>query len=463
MQRDSLDFKNMGVGKLFTKQLFPTLLGMISSALFTVVDGIFVGRGIGSDAIAAVNITAPLAMIAAGIGLMFGMGGSILASINLSRGKSKVANINVTQSMLALTIVSLIITLLITLFPYKAATLFGSDAYLLEPAVEYMFWFSISMPFTVFVVALPFFVRLSNPKFAMWAMLAATAVNIVLDYLFIFVFHWGLFGAAIATGIGEAVGACLLFVYMFRGSVAVRFVRLKMSFKSIRLTLRNIGYMMKLGVSSCLSEITIAIMAITGNYVFMRHLGADGVAAYSIICYLFPIIFMVFNSMVQSAQPIISYNYGCGQISRSDSAFRLSIFSSVVFSILITLFFTVFAAFIVSLFVPDTASNAWRYAVYGLPVFAVDYLFFGINVNTIGYYTSIERIKRAMVLTLLRGILPVLFFFVLPLWFGVTGIWLAVAAGDFTTTIIIVILSVKERVSKNGGTYQTNKGVLFTQ
>ena len=108
MQRDNLDFKNMSVSKLFTKQLFPTLLGMVSSALFTVVDGIFVGRGIGSDAIAAVNIAAPIFMIAAGLGLMFGMGGGILASINLSRGKLVVANINVTQSIVMLTIVSII-------------------------------------------------------------------------------------------------------------------------------------------------------------------------------------------------------------------------------------------------------------------------------------------------------------------------------------------------------------------
>ena len=112
MQRDNLDFKNMSVSKLFTKQLFPTLLGMVSSALFTVVDGIFVGRGIGSDAIAAVNIAAPIFMIAAGLGLMFGMGGGILASINLSRGKLVVANINVTRSIVMLTIVSIIMGIL---------------------------------------------------------------------------------------------------------------------------------------------------------------------------------------------------------------------------------------------------------------------------------------------------------------------------------------------------------------
>lgn len=177
----------MSVSKLFTKQLFPTLLGMVSSALFTVVDGIFVGRGIGSDAIAAVNIAAPIFMIAAGLGLMFGMGGGILASINLSRGKLVVANINVTQSIVMLTIVSIIMGILLTVFPETVVTLLGAEGHLTELSAEYLFWFSISIPSTVLLVALPFFVRLTNPNFAMWAMLAATVVNILLDYIFIFI------------------------------------------------------------------------------------------------------------------------------------------------------------------------------------------------------------------------------------------------------------------------------------
>ena len=148
---------------------------------------------------------------------------------------------------------------------------------------------------------------------------------------------------------------------------------------------------------------------------------------------------MVFNAMVQSAQPIVSYNYGCGQLLRSNKALRLCIISAVVFALLISGVFVCFSGDIVSLFLPDRTSHAWQYAVAGLPLFAVDYIFFGINVITIGYYTSIERINLAMRLTLLRGILPVLFFFILPAWFGVTGIWLAVVAGDITTTILILL------------------------
>ncbi len=450
MQRDSLDFKSMSVEKLFTKLLVPTIMGMAASALFTVVDGIFVGNGIGSDAMAAVNISAPIFMIITGVGLMFGMGGGILTSINLSQGKKKVANINFTQSVIALVFISLVMTLLLTIFPHKIATLFGSDEYLMDMVVEYLFWFSISLPFTVLVVALPFFIRLTNPKISMWAMLAATVVNIILDYLFIFVFKWGLFGAAIATDIGEFVGAAIMIIYLFRLSIAIRFVWLKLSVKSLLLTLRNVGYMIKLGFSVFLSEITISVMIISGNYVFMDYMGADGVAAYSVICYLFPIIFMVFNATVQSAQPIISYNYGCGQMKRSDNALRLSMLFTLAFAFSIMLLFICFTRSIVTLFIPDTASAAWGYAVAGLPLFATDYLFFGINIIIIGYYTSIERLRRAISLTVLRGILPVVFFFTLPLLLDVNGIWLAVAAGDITTTVVIVILLIVDKVRKNG-------------
>lgn len=450
MQRDSLDFKSMSIGKLFTKLLVPTIMGMAASALFTVVDGIFVGNGIGSDAMAAVNISAPIFMIITGVGLMFGMGGGILTSINLSQGKKKVANINFTQSVIALVFISLVMTLLLTIFPHKIATLFGSDEYLMDMVVEYLFWFSISLPFTVLVVALPFFIRLTNPKISMWAMLAATVVNIILDYLFIFVFKWGLFGAAIATDIGEFVGAAIMIIYLFRHSIAIRFVWLKLSVKSLLLTLRNVGYMIKLGFSVFLSEITISVMIISGNYVFMDYMGADGVAAYSVICYLFPIIFMVFNATVQSAQPIISYNYGCGQMKRSDNALRLSMLFTLAFAFSIMLLFICFTRSIVTLFIPDTASAAWGYAVAGLPLFATDYLFFGINIIIIGYYTSIERLRRAISLTVLRGILPVVFFFTLPLLLDVNGIWLAVAAGDITTTVVIVILLIVDKVRRNG-------------
>lgn len=452
MRRDSLDFKNMSVGKLFTKQLIPNVLGMMASAMFIIVDGIFVGRGIGSDAMAAVNIVAPLTMILAGVGLMFGTGGSVLASINLSRGKERLANINITQSFVVTFLFTALLALLITLFPFQTVRLLGADEHLAEPAVEYLFWFAVTLPFTVLGISLPFFVRLTKPKIAMWAMLTATLVNVVLDYLFIFPLGWGLMGAAIATDIGEIVGCLILLVYLFRESVSVRFTRFKGSLKSIRLTLRNTWYMIRLGFPSFLSETTIAVMTITGNYVFMRYLGTDGVAAFSIVCYLFPIIFMVFNATVQSAQPIISYNYGCGQLRRSNEALRRALGTTTIIGLVVSLFSICFSDTVVSLFIPDQTNLAFGYSTSGLPLFAVDYIFFGFNVVAIGYYTGIERIRRATMLTIVRGVLPVFYFYLLPLWLEVPGIWLAVGFADITTTIIIVILALLDIKRKHGKT-----------
>jgi hypothetical protein len=435
----------MSVGRLFVIQLIPNILGMISSALFIIVDGIFVGRGIGSDAMAAVNIVAPLSMFITGLGLMFGTGGSVLASINMSRGKGRVANINITQAAAACFTVTAVITVLILLFPSRLAGLLGAESGLMDDVLEYLFWFNITLPFTALFVTLSFFTRLTNPRYTMWCMLAGTVVNIVLDYVFIFRLGWGLAGAAIATDLGELVGCSMLLGYLFRNSVEVRFTRFKASLKSIRLTLRNAWYMVRLGLPVFLSEATIAIMAVSGNYVFMRYLGTDGVAAFSIACYLFPIIFMVYNATVQSAQPIISFNYGCCQMGRAEQAFRKAVMFAFGIGSVISVFSLFFSGQLVSLFVPDAANPAWGYAVSGLPLFAADYIFFGFNIVVIGYYTSIERVKRATLLTVLRGIVPVVYFYLLPLWLGVRGIWLAVAAGDMTVTAFIVVLVLLDR------------------
>lgn len=279
MTKAKLDFKNAGVGELFVQQLIPALLGMVASALYVVADGIFVGRGVGSDAIAAVNINNPVMTFVSGIGLMFGMGGGVLASMNLARGKKKRANINLMQTCIASFAVSCVLTLILCVFPRQSGYLLGSDEYLIEGVAEYLFWYALCFPFMVLMTALPFFVRLSNPNIPMLALSAGALLNVLLDYIFIFPFGWGLFGAAIATGIGQTVGALIMIFYLFRRDIAVHFIKLKISAGNILRSFRNIGYMMYLGLSVFLSEITISIMGIAGNYAFMYCLGADGVAA----------------------------------------------------------------------------------------------------------------------------------------------------------------------------------------
>lgn len=439
--KDSIDFKTMDVPKLFRKLLIPTVLGMIFNAVFIITDGIFVGKGIGSDALAAVNITAPLFLINTGVALMFGIGASVVASVHLSQGKVKVARINVTQAVVVSSLLLIAYALFILLNVETVATWLGSSQRLLPLAVEYMYWF---VPFLVFSALLSsgmFFVRLDgSPNYAMVCNIIPALINIGLDYLFIFVFGWGMFGAALATSLGYIVGALMILAYLFQPRRTLHLCRVKLSMKSLRLTARNVGYMCRLGMSSFLCEAAIATMMFVGNYVFIRYLGEDGVAAYSIACYFFPIVFMVYNAIAQSAQPILSYNYGAGNPERVRAAFRLALVTAVVCGTGVFLLTVVFSHQVVSLFI-DSAYPAYDIAVQGLPQFASGFVCFGINIVSIGYFQSIERDRPAMAVTLLRGFILILFcFWVMPIFFGVSGIWLAVPMSELLAFLFVLTI-----------------------
>ena len=350
--KDSIDFGSMHIPTLFRKLLIPTVLGMVFSAIFIITDGIFVGKGIGSDALAAVNITAPLFLINTGVALMFGIGASVVASIHLSHGKPKVARINVTQAVIVSSLLLIAYAAAILGNVEQVARLLGSSERLLPLAVEYMYWF---VPFLVFSALLSsgmFFVRLDgSPNYAMTCNIVAALINIFLDWLFIYVFEWGMFGAALATSLGYIFGALMILFYLLQRRHVIRLERIKLSLKSLRLTVRNVGYMMRLGLSTFLCEAAIATMMFVGNYVFIRYLGEDGVAAFSIACYFFPIIFMVYNAIAQSAQPILSYNYGAAQPERVRSAFRLALWTAVVCGVVVFLVTEFFTEQIVGMFV----------------------------------------------------------------------------------------------------------------
>lgn len=436
----------MSIPVLFRKLFLPTVFGMVFSALFVITDGIFVGNGIGSDALAAVNITAPLFLINTGIGLMFGVGASVVASINLSKGNVKVARINVTQAVAVSSLLLVLLWAAVFVFSDEVAVLLGSSERLMPMVTEYMHWF---LPFFVFSALLSsgmFFIRLDGaPVYAMLCNVIPAAVNIVLDYLFIFVFKWGMAGAALATSLGYVAGAGMIVVYLSDTSRRISFCRIKLSVTSMLLTLRNVWYMCRLGFASFLCEASIAVMMFVGNYVFMRDLGEDGVAAYSIACYFFPIIFMVNNAVAQSAQPIISYNYGAENFMRVRSAFRIALAVASVFGAVFCLFTLLFSPWIVSMFL-DSSYPAYSIAVEGLPLFAAGFVVFGVNIVAIGYYQSVERDNMAMFITVMRGFVFILAcFMLLPYVFGVAGIWLAVPAAEVLTLVLILLLYARRR------------------
>lgn len=187
--KDSIDLGTMNIPRLFRKLLIPTILGMVFSAIFIITDGIFVGKGIGSDALTAVNITAPLFLLNTGVALMFGIGASVVASIHLSHRKIKVAQINITQAVI---VSSLLLTAYAVFFcAIQSSSLPGKLRTSFTLAVEYIYWFMPFLPFSALLSSGMFFVRLDgSPNYAMVCNIIPALINIILDYLFIFVFEW---------------------------------------------------------------------------------------------------------------------------------------------------------------------------------------------------------------------------------------------------------------------------------
>ena len=213
MQRDRIDFGRMNIPVLFRKIFFPTLLGMVCMACITIADGIFVGRGVGSNALAAVNIVAPIFMVTTGIGLLFGVGSSVVASVHLSQRKVKAANINVTQALLVSLLLMAMGISLVMLFNKQTAYMLGSSDQLLPLVLEYMNWI---VPFSIFSMLANigmFMIRLDgSPKFAMLCNVIPALINVVLDYVFVFPIQMGMTGAALATALAQAVGGLMVLV-----------------------------------------------------------------------------------------------------------------------------------------------------------------------------------------------------------------------------------------------------------
>lgn len=222
-------------------------------------------------------------------------------------------------------------------------------------------------------------------------------------------------------------------------SSKLKFYRLKLSVTSLLLSLRNVAYIIKIGFATFLTELAMSVMMLTGNYMFMSMLNEEGVAAFAVACYLFPIVFSISNAVAQAAQPIISFNYGAHNSPRVIRALQVSLATATICGIAVSLGLWAGAPAIVSMFL-DTSEEAYGIAVAGLPLFSLCPVFFAINIAFIGYYQSIERAVTSTVFTLLRGMLLLVPCFVaLPHLIGVPGLWLAIPAAEAITLIIVVL------------------------
>lgn len=438
MERDKLDFGNGKIRQLFRSMFFPTLIGMVFNSALNICDGMFVGHGVGSNALAAINIVAPLFLLCAGLGLMFGIGASVIGGIRFAEGNVKAARIIMTQAYIAGAIIFGLVILGSLIFTRPLLYLLGCSPALEELATDYLLWLLPGLVFFYLQCAGMMLIRLDgSPRYAMSVQIVAAILNIFLDWYMVFPLRLGIKGASMATSISCIVAGLMVVAYFIFFSDKLKFYRLRLSAKSLKLSIRNTGYMAKIGLATFIAELAIGVMMATGNYMFISYLGEAGVAAFSVGCYLFPLIFSISNAVAQSSQPIISYNYGAGQMGRVRQALNIALFTAVACGAAISALMYGCSGILAGIFL-DSAESAYEIAKNGLPLLGLCALPFAVNITFIGYYQSCEKSARSIVYMLLRGIIfMVPGFILLPKLLNVPGLWLALPVSELLTLAFI--------------------------
>lgn len=437
MTNTAIQLREQPIRKVFFKYLIPSTLGLLLLSINIVIDGIFIGHGVGADGLAAVNIAVPIYSFFYGISLWVGIGGATLYSMHIGQGETTKAKRIFTLSFATAIGATIIVSIVSLIFMEPMAYFFGANDVIIDYVLDYMFVLLVFGIVFVLESMLSVFIRNDgNPMLAMTSLIIAAVGNVILNYLFIFVFGWGVKGAAYATVLATFIAFLVMLAHFFRKASTLSFVR----FRWEKLSLRHI---VTVGFPSFISEVAIALVTFGYNVSFMKIAGEMGVAAFSIVNYLHAMAALMFIGLGSALQPLVSFYYGAKLYERMRASLRMAVISALVIGIASFLIGLFFAGPLTLLF-NATEVTLYNMTVNGIHLFFINYLFLGINVVYATYYQSIGQVKLSLIITVARSIVfVVLFLLVLPFLFGATGIWLAVPLAEAFT--VILVLYVRKR------------------
>ncbi|MGY0395295.1 MATE family efflux transporter [Fusobacterium sp. SYSU M8D902] len=427
----SISLGKDSIGKLFLNFSIPAVTGMLVTAFYAIIDGVFIGQGVGADGLAAINIGYPIVNFGAALSLMFGVGGSTL--ISLYPKNKKIQN-RCFSYIITLNIISYIfIVLMVIIFNEKLLYLMGSSEQLLPMVKAYLYPCTVGVGFLMLANSLNAVVRNDkSPTYAFIAMVIGAVTNIILDWLFIIVFRWGMFGGALATAIGQLFSMLFLIKYFFRFGCHFKY-------KFMKLKLNILYKMLMIGFPSFIMEFAVALITILFNLSFMKYSGELGVSAFCIVGYIFYIFRMLFSGLGQGIQPIVSYNYGAKLNDRVKGIYKLGHRVSLVISTLILIWVVFFSKSLIVLFNNDIVLR--EKASEGMILYTSAIIFMGANFINIAYLQSKGKANSANLLSILRSTVYVaITLFILPKIIGERGVWLALPVSDLLTYLTTVVL-----------------------
>lgn len=408
--------------------------------LYNVVDGIFVGRGIGPLALAAVNITVPYITVLAAVSVLLAMGGSTIIAIRLGEGNIKKANEAFMNTFVLTIITSFILLLAGVLFPRQIALLCGSSNTALPMASEYLFYYTaFSIPF-IFSNCISIFVRNDGaPRLAFIGMCVGAVSNIVLDWLFIFPLDLGLKGAAIASGLGQIFACAILMSHFIRKNGQLRIQRFHFS-KSLSLEI------LQRGIPECLSQLNTPVTALCFNWVLRNIHGDVGVATFSILSFIFAVVNSVLSGVAQGLQPLWGQAYGRGDSTELTNYFRTGLRINFLSSVVICLFLYIFQTPVVRLF--STDEHLIQMTSAALPSFSISFLLMSINLIYTAYFYSTKQTGKSDFIALSRSVVvKAISIFVIPALLGSSYVWYSAAIAELITLILCILFDYSNKQS----------------
>ena len=436
------------VGGLIGKFAIPAIISMLVSALYNIVDQIFIGQGVGMLGNAATNVAFPVTTIATALALLLGIGGASNYNLEMGDGREKKASSIAGTALSTLVITGVILAVAVLLFLRPLLSLFGATTDVMPYAVDYLGITAVGLPFYALSIGGNHIVRADrSPTYSMTCVLTGAIINTILDPLFIFGFGWGIKGAAWATVIGQVVSGILVIIYFGK------FRKMYLEMSMLKPSSECLKAIISLGMASCINQIAMAVVQIVLNNI-LRYYGGLSVygsdipiACVGVISKVNQVFMAICIGISQGCQPIWGFNYGAKKYDRVRLAYRYSVTACTVIATIFFLCFQLFPHQIVSIF--GTGSDLYfQFAERYLKIFMFMTFANGIQPMSSGFFTSIGKAKLGIVMSLTRQVLfllPLIIIFSLIL--GIDGVMYAGPIADAAAFVLAILFARRELVA----------------
>lgn len=432
-----IDLKTSPIPRLFLSYFIPSLFTMLALSTYSTVDGIFIGRKMGSEALAAIAIVWPVFPVVIAFELLFSLGGSTLAAIYLGKNKPKLARVVFSSVFYFVCFMAFVCSIFGYFFTEEIVRLLGASKELEVYAIEYLRVIAIGLIFIILHPLSDFFVvNDKRPMLATLSMLIGAISNIVLNYFFIFVFEWGIAGSAWATIMAHCIGFFIIFQHFLRKRGDLYLIA-SISYKSIISA-------MKIGVPQSIAEVSAAAVMFLFNSFLMYVSGERGVAIYGILMYSGIAYFSILFSVSQGMQPIVAYSFGARLYERIKKVYVFAFFIVLAISLVLYFMFYFFSENLVDLFLrPEKIVDEFFVSdvVNAIRIYYIGFVFLGINMLSAIFLQSIRKTWQSLVVTLaytigILGIcIPILSYF-----YGQNGVWISYPLSQFLAFVIACVV-----------------------